>query len=312
MDIFFESKKRITAVIIAGLGCLAMVIFPQISLLSAQKALALWAGNVLPALLPFFICINFMNHMGVTKVLKPSAFAFVMSVMSGYPMGAKIIGDMCREGRITERQAKRMLRYCSTSGPSFMIGAVGAGLMGSVKAGAIIAVSHYLGAVANGLFGHIIGDSEDRVAAKTAFGHERQASKSKSIMDLFTEATISSFKSMGIILAYLVIFMFLTDLLQFAGVFTLLKAPFAKALAKGIIEMTVGSAALAGCIDMSLASRTVLITAVISWGGISVIGQTMSMLSGTNISIVYFMSVKLFHCMWAVLIAMIFCGMLLT
>lgn len=66
-----------------------MVIFPTIALYSARKGISLWISNVLPALLPFFICANFLQNIGVIRLFKSGVFPFAMSVLSGYPMGAK-------------------------------------------------------------------------------------------------------------------------------------------------------------------------------------------------------------------------------
>ena len=62
MDIFLWGKrKRITAGILALICCFFMVAFPVVALSSARKGISLWMSNVLPALLPFFICANFLQ-----------------------------------------------------------------------------------------------------------------------------------------------------------------------------------------------------------------------------------------------------------
>ena len=48
-------------------------------------------------------------------------------------------------------QAVRMLSFCSTSGPLFMLGTIGAGMFYAPAAGAVIALSHYAAALLNGL-----------------------------------------------------------------------------------------------------------------------------------------------------------------
>ena len=162
--------KKKTIYIVAGalscIGCLVMMAFPSIALNAAQKGITLWASSVLPALLPFFICANFMTALGLPVYIgrifeKPfqklfgapgvSAFIFSISITSGYPMGAKLIGDFGRSGAVSRSEARRMLTFCSTSGPLFMLGAVGAGMLASPAAGAVIALSHYFGALLNGL-----------------------------------------------------------------------------------------------------------------------------------------------------------------
>ena len=152
MGIFkFSRKKIILAGVMTSACCVLMVVFPSIALCSARKGISLWLSNVLPALLPFFICANFLQDIGVIRIFRSGVFPFVMSVLSGYPMGAKIVGDLRRDGEISQREAMRLMSFCSTSGPAFMVGAVGAGMLGSGMLGGIIAAAHYAGAFLNGL-----------------------------------------------------------------------------------------------------------------------------------------------------------------
>lgn len=302
MDIFkFNRKKVIFAALIAAHCCLLMVIFPTIALCSARKGISLWVSNVLPALLPFFICSNFLQNIGIIKYLRSGAFPFTMSVLSGYPMGAKIVGDLKRGGEISLTEAKRLMSFCSTSGPAFMIGAVGAGMLGSGFLGGIVAVSHYLGAVANGIvYTYILGrdkgySSGDRLERSYGIG----------IQELFTEAILSSFKSLGIILAYIVMFTFVTDIIHMSGGFSIVESQEARALIKGFLEMTVGCGAVAECMGAADSVKCVLCTAIMSWGGLSVLGQSMSMLSGSGISVKYLFVSKLTHSLFASVIAFI-------
>jgi len=297
-----RNNLSLIAVCIAGLACLSMVVFPSIAFLSAQKGISLWASSVLPALLPFFICANFMNYMGVTRVLRPSAFAFAISVISGYPMGAKIIGDLRRREYISHNEAKRILSFCSTSGPAFIIGAVGTGLLRNPALGMIIATSHYLGAVLNGIYFSLrFRKNRDEKRAL----HLPSCKNNKGALEIFTDAVFSSFKSLGIILAYIILFMLVTDLMQFSGVLNVFEQSYMKALTKGFFEMVVGCASLASCLEISELLKCVFCTFIISWGGLSVIGQSMSMLSGCGISLTYFITVKLGHCFFSVSAAVI-------
>lgn len=298
MDILIDKKKNyILAGSAAAIFCVFMVIFPQVAVYSAQKGISLWASNVLPALLPFFICANFLNYMGAVRVIRPSLFPFVMSILSGYPMGAKIIGDMRKNNAISLPEAKRLISFCSTSGPTFMIGAVGVGMLGSVPAGIVIAASHYLAAIANGL---LYSRFFPRAKPVRDLSFKQ---KNRDLLDIFTEAILSAFKSLAIILAYIILFMFLTDLLHLGGVFSLISSPALRAAAKGFFEMTVGCGALSECAGISLGIKCILSAMMLSWGGLSIIGQTMSMLSGSGVRLSYFVLTKLTHSLFTGIIA---------
>lgn len=300
MDIFrFGRKRLVAAALVTFICCGLMVVFPTTALYSARKGISLWMTDVLPALLPFFICANFLQSIGVIRLLKSGVFPFIMSVLSGYPMGAKIIGDLKRQDEISLNEACRLMSFCSTSGPAFMVGAVGAGMLGSGTMGAIIAAAHYAGALANGvLFTAIFG--RDGSSSITT-GKLQQ----RSLQESFTESIVMSLKSLGIILAYIVLFMFVTDLLHLSGVLSLAPGQEMRALIKGILEMTVGCGAVAECSGAADIVKCTLCAFIISWGGLSVMGQTMSMLSGTGISMRYIFISKLSHGLFSAAVAFV-------
>jgi sporulation integral membrane protein YlbJ len=306
-----KKTRKKTVYILAGalscIGCLVMMAFPSVALNAAQRGIALWASSVLPALLPFFICANFMTALGLPAHIgrifeRPfqrlfsapgvSAFVFTVSITSGYPMGAKLIGDLGRSRSITGRDAKRMLSFCSTSGPLFMLGAVGAGMLASPAAGAVIALSHYLGALLNGLLCSMFSSE------KTESPHEMQggtAIEKGSLLDVFTDSMIASFKALGIICGYIVLFMMITDFIELSGLLNFFRPDFTRGAAKGLLEMTVGCSSIAKSGELSLLYQCMLCSFLISFGGLSVYAQSMSMLSGLNIGSAYYLAVKFSH-----------------
>ncbi|MBR0596535.1 hypothetical protein [Sinanaerobacter chloroacetimidivorans] len=330
------NEKRTTYIFagtIAGAGCLVMIAFPAIALDSAQKGVSLWASSVLPALLPFFICANFMIALGLPNIIGKffeksfraifdapgvSAFVFTISITSGYPMGAKLIGDMARRKEISKMDAMKMLSFCSTSGPLFMLGAVGAGMLGSPAAGAVIAGSHYLGALINGLLYRLfygwkallVGEqyhkSRKITASKWKDCFERAKEPSVltgSLLDVFTDSILSAFRALGIICGYIVLFTLITDFIQFSGMLNYIGTGYGKSLVKGFFEMTVGCNSVSSNIDLSLALKCVVCSFLISWGGLSVFAQSMSMLAGLEISIGNYLMMKISHGILAAVLA---------
>lgn len=306
-----KSNRKRTIYILAGalscIGCLVMMAFPSIALTAAQKGITLWASSVLPALLPFFICANFMTVLGLPVYIgrifeKPfqklfgapgvSAFIFSISITSGYPMGAKLIGDFGRSGAVSRSEARRMLTFCSTSGPLFMLGAVGAGMLASPAAGAVIALAHYIGALLNGLLFNVFSPQKQKRQNGPV---KKAAAANGSLLELFTDSMITSFRSLGIICGYIVLFMMITDFIQYSGVLEPFKTDSGRSFIKGCLEMTVGCSGIAESGGTDLLMKCVLCAFLISFGGISVYAQSMSMLSGLNIGSFYYLITKLSH-----------------
>ena len=99
-----------------------------------------------------------------------SSFVWIMSVTSGYPTGPKLIASLYNEGSITRLRAKNV-GLCNNSGPLFMIGTVGIGILGNPKAGYIIAISHLLGSLLLGIIFRFYGKKIPDVNYKYQIKH---------------------------------------------------------------------------------------------------------------------------------------------
>ena len=66
-------------------------------------------------------------------------------------MGARLIADFYARDLIDKDEACRICAFCSTSGPMFIVGTVGVGLLFNFKIGVIVLFSHILSAILNGL-----------------------------------------------------------------------------------------------------------------------------------------------------------------
>ncbi len=294
----FSIKKSYILVSSAALGlCVLMIIFSDVAVMSAKKGIMLWFSSVLPAMLPFFICANFMTGIGLIRLLPEKIFPFAMSALSGYPIGAKVVGDMYRSGMIDKHGSERLMTYCSTSGPVFMIGAVGVGMLGSQEAGIVIAVSHYLGALMNGIVFSVISGSSGTLC------RSEHRIEEYDFMEKLTEAIFASFRSMAVILAYIIFFSFIMDIITDTGIFDNVNSAAQLSLMKGFMEMTVGCSSLSGA-GLSLQECAVWASIIISWGGLSILGQSMSMLAGTGISTGYIAVTKFTHSIFAGIIAL--------
>ena len=52
------------------------------------------------------------------------AFAFIMGIISGYPVGAKIVSDFKSRNICTDVECERLLAFTNNAGPLFIVGTV--------------------------------------------------------------------------------------------------------------------------------------------------------------------------------------------
>lgn len=136
---FTVSFKKLILPILFIFFTISLVLFSQSNLTASKSGFKLWANNVVPSLFPFFIAVNLLSHTNVikhiskycNKIMRPlfnvpgeSAYAFIIGLISGYPVGAKIVTDLRNNNLCTKDEGERMLCFTNNSGPLFIIGTV--------------------------------------------------------------------------------------------------------------------------------------------------------------------------------------------
>ena len=278
----------------------AMVVFPAVTESGSKTAIVIWANSIVPILLPFFIFADFIKRVGNPEKLPLRVYPFAVAFMSGYPMGAKIVGDLTSRGFFTIDEGKHVLSYSLVTGPAFIIGTVGA-FLGNTRAAVVAAMAHYMGALLNGMI-YRCPKKKERSEIEIP---QKRSIAGTTYMESFTASIIAGFKAMAVILAYLILFMIAMELMESLGLFRMLPGEAWSAFAKGIIEMTVGSNMIGIC-DISIGLKTVLTSFIISFGGLSVIGQSVSMASGSGLGLGTILQIKLTHGLIAGILAAVF------
>ena len=80
------------------------------------------------------------------------SFAFIMGIISGYPVGAKIVANFKEQGLCTDVEAERLLSFTNNSGPLFIVGTVGIGFFADTKTGFLLLFTHILACITVRIF----------------------------------------------------------------------------------------------------------------------------------------------------------------
>ena len=335
MPLRYKQFQRLIIIFLALIIIILIISFPKQSLSAALKGLNTWLNVVLPSLLPFFIVSDIMIQLGLVDflsamlnpIMKPlfncpghSSFVWIMSMASGYPMGAKLVASLYEEGSISKVEGQRMLAFCNTSGPLFMIGAVGIGMLQSPKAGKIIAVSHYTAALVLGLLFRFYGRQKESIRVSSTKPRIKSAlqellmanSKSnKSLGNILSSSVKSSMESQVLIGGFIILFSVIINLLipeQAANnsnlsankwIFSFPREwQLMKPLGAGILEITTGCQLLGDSIA-DFKNKLIAASFIIGWGGFSIHSQAISLLANTDLSISLYLVSKFLHGLFA-------------
>lgn len=157
--IFLKLKK--TTVILLGVALVLQIIFSDITKTGVARGLLICANVIIPSLFPFMICVTLLIKLGFeiknkyfNRILYKMFghnfdmfFAFLLSMIGGYPIGAKMINELYKKEILNNKSADLMLNYCVNAGPAFIVCVVG-NTLHSKELGYVLLISHLLSSVA--------------------------------------------------------------------------------------------------------------------------------------------------------------------
>ena len=292
---FLKSNKIIILLIL--FVCIIFILNPELYSKSCLNAISVWALKVLPVLFPFFVFTRIIVNLSEFKTNKMDKFfnniyrlprfgfkIFLLSVISGYPMGAKLICALNEQGIIQKKEAEKMMSFCSVSGPMFIIGTVGVNIFLSYKAGLIILVANIIAALINGL-----------IYRKEKYVEKEVSYSGKKNDNILSSSVYDAMISILMVCAYIVISFLIIDVLINLHVIdnlsnaicTIFNCPqnfdTIKSSIIGIFEITRGIIELNN-VNISLTLKTIIASGLIGFGGISILLQSLSFLNQLKIS----------------------------
>ena len=174
---------KIISVIAVLSFAVLIIIKPELCASGAAQGLLLSGRVLIPSLFPMTVCTMFIMGSGAFSGLKRVShvtqklfhlssdefITVILSLIGGYPVGAKLLNEAVREKRISAEKAGLMLCYCVNSGPAFAVSAVGAGMYSSRVLGFALLAAHLLPSlIMCFLFSFIIkNDSRKPVSVKS-------------------------------------------------------------------------------------------------------------------------------------------------
>ena len=287
--------KKTIARLLLPLGVLcaaaALLLYPTQAAAGAKRGIGYCVDILIPSLFPFMALSVFVVKSGLAASMGrfaagpcrvlfglpgSAAAAIVMSMVGGYPVGARAVAALCQEGEITPREAARMLCFCVNSGPAFVLSVVGAGLLHSAQAGILLLVSQLSASL---LLGLLCGIGVPRGRTGRA-APKRGMGAAEALICSASDAA----RSMLSMCCFVLLFAVLLGLLR-----VFVTSP-AAALLSAALEVT------GGCSDAAALRLPLwLFSFAIGWGGLCVHFQILSSVQGIPIGIPRFLLFRFLH-----------------
>ncbi len=322
-----------------------LVVFSNTNLKAAKIGLTLWSTNVIPSLFPFFVAVELLKSTNIVyyislkldKYMKPifnspgvAAFPLIMGLISGYPIGAKIVSNLYETKCCTKQEAERMLPFTNNSGPLFILGTVGTAFYDNSSIGLILLITHILSAISVGIifgiqarFSKLSNNSIKKSVysiGKASYTIENSTSiNSLKVKELhfsnigviLSNAIFSAIKTTLMIGGFVVTFSVIVSILKRCGFLIFiskiiatifhLKSELILGFMTGILECTNGLNAISLIHLKSISINIILSAFIIGFGGFSVFLQVLGIVSQSKLSTKLYLKGKLLQAFLAAL-----------
>lgn len=246
---------------------------------AVRQGLKLCATAVIPSLFPFLVLSSLFVEIGGISLLGQrlqqitgrvlgcsgeGAGIFFLSLLGGYPVGPRLIGQLYRTGCLSQPEAEHLLLFCNNAGPAFILGLVGLGLFGCLRAGVALYLIHAAAAV---LVSLLLRPAAPFLSARTG----------STTPQPFAHALVHAIAGAGETMVQICSFVtfFYTILRLFADLTDIFHP-----LILGFVELTQGVTVLP-----STPAGFVMAAVLLGWGGLSVHCQAAAVLAGTGLSL---------------------------
>ncbi len=273
-----EVRKFCFSLLLPVLGMFLLILDGKTSISGATEGITLCLQTVIPSLFPFFVLsamvtagltrysIRFLSPIGrLLRIPDGSEGLWLIGMLGGYPVGARAIRKANQDGFLSDSNFRRMMAFCSNSGPAFIFG-IGSHLFSDGFWCWLIWSIHVVSAV---------------IVAVLTPGGDRDRMTPKCVPSVtIGEALESAIKTMSLVCGWVILFRIIIAFCQRWFLWALPQP--VRMLFLGLLELANGCTLLCSIPEESI--RFVFFSVFLGFGGLCVTMQTWSLCDGKHLN----------------------------
>ncbi|HHX13176.1 MAG TPA: hypothetical protein GX731_10165, partial [Clostridiales bacterium] len=247
------------------------------------------------------------------KVSKNGCYPIIIGFLSGIPMGAKATSDLVEKGKINHHEGNFLITMCNNASPMFIIGYIVISELKLPQIKYTLFLIIYCSAIISAVICRLIYNKVIRRSNKFAFVNAQEINiqddtKSNPFsFEILDNSIINGFEVITKIGGYIILFSIIAQIISAIGPDTNFFKPFFM----GIVEITTGINQICNSgIDNN--TKIVLVATLTSFGGLSGMAQTKSVLGSTRLSIGYYLFAKIVNACITLLLTSIYVYLLIN
>lgn len=282
-----------------------LLLFPETAAEGSKSGLLLWAGVLVPSLLPFSVLTSLIRR--TMQGRRCQYLLLTAGILSGYPIGAKVAGELYKDGMLSREKALFFAGFTNNPSPMFVIFFVAGSMLGMDSGQylfyALVLLSSLLGSLCFVLFTK--KRSLPRAKAVADATPVAAAPANPTVAESFSRMIDAEIASSALLLikigGYIMFFSIFAALLRQLPVIPY----YVKLLFGSILEITTGDAMIAAS-PLSGHAKIILSLAATAFGGLSAAAQTNSVLQNTGLPFSRYVIIKVLAGSFGLLLGLIF------
>jgi len=286
---------------------------PSDAFAAAQSGLHLWFDTLIPTLLPTMIFSNLLIQLDLVqcfvRFLSPitarllhlstyGTYALFIGFLCGFPMGAKTIYDLQKNGQLSKEEASYLLPFVNNVSPMFLINIV---VFQIIKDSSYLLPTLLIVYGAPIIYGILTNQIYRQKISLADTVYKKQASKIQVHFELIDACIMNAVFTILKLGSYVILFSILSRLIQsFPTPHMFLQSFFV-----GSMELTNGIAFI-DAQSIPFPQKYFFLCMFCVWGGFCALAQTQSVLSSASISIGVYIKARILICFIASLLTCCF------
>lgn len=275
-----------------------MFIRPTEALAGSKTGLLLWFHTIIPTLLPFMIISDLIIKLDmvsyITYFITPvfrkifpvspaGSYVIIAGFLCGYPMGAKVTADLVENRKITIAEGQYLLSFCNNVSPVFLMNYV---VYDSMKnPGLLIPVlviiygsSMFWGLLYGKIKKNVISFSN--ITGGLSYIEKKETPEFQLDFKILDASIINSFQTIVKLGGYIILFAIISRMILYVFTDNIL----IKSILVGATEITNGIYVISKN-PIPEKIKFILILCFTSFGGLSSVAQTESLIKTSGLSI---------------------------
>lgn len=222
-----EILNAIATVAFVAAVCIAIIVYNKQSCQGIINGIKTCAYTLVPSLLPFMFFSNFVVICGLSERIEPlvnklTGFLFylpgctaptiILSLIGGYPVGANNAKKLYENNLITKEQFERMMCFCISSGPAFIINIVGQKILNSYNIGLYLFLVQIAIALTIGIILGIIARIKNK---NTPFGNRKVKTKNINLSSAIIESCQTASENLIVMCVLIVLFFSVIEIFKY-------------------------------------------------------------------------------------------------